>query len=685
MAGKKRISTRFKKLLYNVNIQDTEWLKNEALKINEPYIDGRNYSSNIEKQIRPSADICRRKDIVIENILNKGHYKFHNALFIANPFGYSPLTGLMVFNTSEPCKVKYTIKGRRGSGDYTNCDETFTTKHQVPVLGMYEGCINTITFYLLDKDNNELQSSIIRVRCSRIGKVLRNSLSITRHGGSTAPFIMATGGYSSVNYAFDSKGNIRWYLTMPVHPYGVHMLSNGHLLVPDKRMRRPNYGNAHSVIAYETDLTGRIYRNIYHKSGFHHWAVSKENDGNILMATSSMDDTYMENTIDEIDKDTGEVLRSVNANSLFDKTYITRYDWAHVNSFEYIPEEDAVIASYRNIHTIAKIDLKANEIVWLLANPVFYQNTKQAGKVLTPGKDTKWFFQQHGVKILGRTIENGCKKVQIAFFDNHTANRRPVKYFDNVEKSNLMVFTINETNMSAHMDKFIPVPLSITRSNVEFDQKNNCIYAMCANIKDDEIKSRAKILGYNYDTNECVTDISCENDFFVAKFLDFNLADITSTVKEEGKPLYIGRLYGPASGSLPPGFSQDNLLPGNIKKKLSFSLCGNILQISCKDHTVQKVFLYNDESVFIQHFDDTTQLTQIFKKHIYTVSIPLEGLGKGKYQIGIEYQVPNNNNNNEDADTGESISNTDNADTGDSEADKDNNGLYNTSYWIRIQ
>ena len=48
MAGKKRITTRFKKLLYNVNIQDTEWLKNEALKINEPYIDGRNYSSNIE-------------------------------------------------------------------------------------------------------------------------------------------------------------------------------------------------------------------------------------------------------------------------------------------------------------------------------------------------------------------------------------------------------------------------------------------------------------------------------------------------------------------------------------------------------------------------------------------------------------------------------------------------------------
>lgn len=684
MAGKKRITAKFRKLLYNVNIQDTEWLKNEALKINEPYIDGRNYSSNIEKQTRPSADICKRKDIVIGNILNKGHYKFNNALFITNPFGYSPLSGLLVFNTNEPCKVKYTIKGRKHSGDYTNCDETFTTKHQVPVLGLYDGCINTITFYLLDKDNNELQSNTIRVRCSRIGAALRGSLAVSKPDKSSH-FLMATGGYSSVNYAFDHNGNIRWYLTMPVHPYGVHMLSNGHILVPDKRMRRPNYGNAHSVIAYEIDLLGRIYKNIYHKSGFHHWAVSKENDGNFLIATSSMDDTYMENTIDELDKNTGAVLRSVNANHLFDKTYVTRYDWAHINSFEYIPEEDAVIASYRNIHTIAKISLKNNEIIWILANPVFYKNTKQEDKVLTPGGDTKWFFQQHGVKILKRFNENGSRKIQIAFFDNHTANRRPVKYFDNAQKSNLMVFTIDETNMSAHMDKFIPVPLSITRSNVEFDEQNNCIYAMCANIKDEEIKSRAKILGYNYSTNECVTDISCNNDFFVAKFLDFDLSTIRSTTEEEDAPLYIGKLYSPvAIEKLPGNFDKDNLLPANIlKKRLSFSLSGNILQISCKDHTVQKVFLYNDNAVFAQYFDDTTQLTKIFKDHIYTISIPLEDIDKGKYQIAIEYIAPNNTGNETGGDT---VPGNDNSDeTGNIENNTNNSGLFNTNYWIKIQ
>ncbi len=656
MASKKRLLSKLKRLLYNVNVQYTEWLKNEALKLHEPYLDGRNYSSNIEHQLKLSADISRRKDTVIENILNKKHYTFDNALFIINPFGCSPLSGLFIFNTEKPCKVKYTIKGKRGSDNYTNCDETWTNRHKVPVLGMYDGGITHITFYLLDKNNNEIQETTIRIKLPRTGPVLRNAISIKKYEKTPVPFLMATGGYSGTNYAFDSNGNIRWYLTTPVHPYGVHVLSNGHLLVPDKRMRRPNYGNAHSVIAYEMDFLGRIYRNIYHQSGFHHWAVSREDNGNLLIATSSRYDTYMENSVDEMDKDTGKIIRTINANNIFDNTYVTRYDWAHINAFEYIPEEDAIIASYRNIHTIAKIDLNTQEIIWLLANPDFYKGTEQESKVLAPAPGVKWFFQQHGVKILERIDTDNEKKIKITLFDNHTANRRPVSYFDDVKKSDIMVFTINEKEMSVEMNQCITVPLSITRSNVEFDKTTNSIYAMCANIKDEEVDSRAKILGYNYNTGECVTDISLNNDFFIAKFLDFNLESVQNTCTEDS-PLYIGELYMPVKEKeIPKGYNEGNYLPDDIKKKLNFTLTGNILQISCKDHALPKIFLYNKDNIYIQYFNDTEQLTKIFKEHIYIISVPLQEIDKGKYQAGIEY------------------------------IDNDSNiCLYNTGYWIDIK
>ncbi len=656
MASKKRLLSKLKRLLYNVNVQYTDWLKNEALKLHEPYLDGRNYSSNIEHQLKLPADISRRKDTVIENILNKKYYTFDNALFIINPFGCSPLSGLFIFNTEKPCKVKYTIKGKRGSDNYTNCDETWTNRHKVPVLGMYDGGITHITFYLIDKNNNEIQETTIRIKLPRTGPVLRNAISIKKYEKTPVPFLMATGGYSGTNYAFDSNGNIRWYLTTPVHPYGVHVLSNGHLLVPDKRMRRPNYGNAHSVIAYEMDFLGRIYRNIYHQSGFHHWAVSREDNGNLLIATSSRYDTYMENSVDEMDKDTGKIIRTINANNIFDSTYVTRYDWAHINAFEYIPGEDAIIASYRNIHTIAKIDLNTQEIIWLLANPDFYKGTEQEAKVLAPAPGVKWFFQQHGVKILEHINTGNEKKIKITLFDNHTANRRPVNYFDDVKKSNIMVFTINEKEMSVEMNQCITVPLSITRSNVEFDKTTNSIYAMCANIKDEEVDSRAKILGYNYNTGECITDISLNNDFFVAKFLDFNLQSVQNTCNED-YPLYIGELYMPVKEKeIPEDYNEGNYLPDEIKKKLNFTLTGNILSISCKDHSLPKIFLYNKDNIYVQYFNDTEQLTKIFKEHIYTISVPLQGIDKGKYQAGIEY------------------------------VDNDSNiCLYNTGYWIDIK
>ncbi len=656
MASKKRLLSKLKRLLYNVNVQYTDWLKNEALKLHEPYLDGRNYSSNIEHQLKLPADISRRKDTVIENILNKKYYTFDNALFIINPFGCSPLSGLFIFNTEKPCKVKYTIKGKRGSDNYTNCDETWTNRHKVPVLGMYDGGITHITFYLIDKNNNEIQETTIRIKLPRTGPVLRNAISIKKYEKTPVPFLMATGGYSGTNYAFDSNRNIRWYLTTPVHPYGVHVLSNGHLLVPDKRMRRPNYGNAHSVIAYEMDFLGRIYRNIYHQSGFHHWAVSREDNGNLLIATSSRYDTYMENSVDEMDKDTGKIIRTINANNIFDSTYVTRYDWAHINAFEYIPGEDAIIASYRNIHTIAKIDLNTQEIIWLLANPDFYKGTEQEAKVLAPAPGVKWFFQQHGVKILEHINTGNEKKIKITLFDNHTANRRPVNYFDDVKKSNIMVFTINEKEMSVEMNQCITVPLSITRSNVEFDKTTNSIYAMCANIKDEEVDSRAKILGYNYNTGECITDISLNNDFFVAKFLDFNLQSVQNTCNED-YPLYIGELYMPVKEKeIPEDYNEGNYLPDEIKKKLNFTLTGNILQISCKDHSLPKIFLYNKDNIYVQYFNDTEQLTKIFKEHIYTISVPLQGIDKGKYQAGIEY------------------------------IDNDSNiCLYNTGYWIDIK
>ena len=69
-------------------------------------------------------------------------------------------------------------------------------------------------------------------------------------------------------------------------------------------------------------------------------------------------------------------------NKLLPEKYITRNDWAHINSIEYIAKDDSVVISMRNVHTIAKISLEKSELVWILTNPKFYKETNVEDKVL---------------------------------------------------------------------------------------------------------------------------------------------------------------------------------------------------------------------------------------------------------------------------------------------------------------
>ena len=62
----------------------------------------------------------------------------------------------------------------------------------------------------------------------------------------------------------------------------------------------------------------------------------------------------------------------------------------------------------------------------------------------------------------------------------------------------------------------------------------------------------------------------------------------------------------------------------------------------------------------MQYFDDTKQLTKVFKEQHYIISMPLENISIGKYQIGIEYLKPDNNET------------------------KNSPILFNTGYWIEI-
>lgn len=107
------------------------------------------YDTNIENVQQSMAVQTYKKELAIKRILDNDIYSFKNALLILNPYKISLLTAVLLFNTEMQCMVRYVIKGIRGSKDYTVCDETYTTRHRVPITGLYENAYNIVQVYLL--------------------------------------------------------------------------------------------------------------------------------------------------------------------------------------------------------------------------------------------------------------------------------------------------------------------------------------------------------------------------------------------------------------------------------------------------------------------------------------------------------------------------------------------------------
>lgn len=631
---------------YNTVIRDEWWLAQKAKTMKIKQKDVKDFlESNIGDQRIGSAAMSYKKDKYIEKILDEETYSFSRPLFIRNPYWNSPLTGILIFNTTNKCKVRYAVKGKNGTEDLSFCDEVYDTRHRTPVVALYAEYTNTIFIELLDKNNNVIKKNTIKIKTEKLTTEKKDLIDVLEEEKQAATdFLYVTGGKGGT-YVLDKYGEIRHYFKKISQPYGAFVLDKGRVLFPERHMRRPNRGNNHSVIAHDMDMLGRVFRTYKHEQGYHHWGAVEETTGNLLVTSSSISDTYMENVVDEVDRVTGKVLRRISTNDLFDSTYITRYDWAHINAIEYMPDDDSILMCMRNIHTVAKVNMKTASIEWMIANPVFYKKTEQKDKVLKPVGEIEWFFQQHGAKIISN---DGNGILRIAVFDNHVINRRKVKYFDGKKESYVCIYEVNEKDFTVKLLKRYKAPLTITRSNAFIADESKRVVTGCANIVPPEDGYPARIIEYDYESGKKVRDLGVNKDFFAIHPFEFNIEELAKPMKNDGKELVVGKLYETkkleklpkeinSAEELPHKFAiQENTFGRAIYMK--YIILSDILQIYAQDHDVEKIYLYNDNDIYLQDFTDSVQTMDVFKQQFYYVSVDLRNLNKGQYKIALQYK-----------------------------------------------
>lgn len=564
----------------------------------------------LKKTYRISTSIDTNESLVtkagaisqaITRILASGRYTWKRMLVIQNPYNIAPLTAYIIFTTKEPCRVHISMENDTLFDNTTS----LSTKHMIPVYGMHANSDNNIIIELI-KDGKIIYKKNVIIHTGPLPPSLKNAVSVNRHNAPTAsPFTIVFGGSTAFPFAYDEQGEVRYYLKKHTKSYGLYPLSKGHFLLLSDSISEPTAGNPHSVVMYELDIMGRVFKEYLIMNGIHHDGCEKARGGNLLTVSNS-NTNHIEDTIIEIDRESGEVVKKlVLGDILYDHPYMDYIDWAHINTVSYQKDDNSILICARNIHSVIKINWRTHKIIWILADPQFWAGTPYEKYILTPAEGTPFFYQAHAAYFVNEPTYKDHKKLIV--YDNHWDKRRPVANFDGDTASYVRIYTINEANMTVKIDNSYAVNKSSIRSNgIVID---NRILAMNGHHYPEHNPGPGSVAEFDRITGTMLNEYVMSSSFYRAYpfFADFK--DLCLQHKHDKN--YCGNL--PALEKL-SAREISLLTPVNEEypeelRQVRFRFYSDLLLIHNKDHYVQNVFFVGKKHCYMQNHSQTIQKT----------------------------------------------------------------------------
>lgn len=222
-------------------------------------------------------------------------YSIDNPNIIINPYGNSPLTAIVMFETDSYSEVSICIKDMEG-----NCNISYTFErskyHMIPIYGLYPNYNNTILIKCEGKEKN------INIKTDPLPDDFGNIST------SLGNFTFYNDNYP---YAVDDRGNVRWYFNKKYY---------GNITVYDDNiiLGSDSYNdNGTSISIYKMNLLGKIFNEYLLSDGY--YGYSDYNEGNIYAIskdilvidsqTGTITSKYINNNYNYISaKDSGIIL-----------------------------------------------------------------------------------------------------------------------------------------------------------------------------------------------------------------------------------------------------------------------------------------------------------------------------------------------------------------------------------------
>lgn len=406
----------------------------------------------------------------IEKKFKVNGYTLDNPNIILNPYGNSPLTALVLFETEKELDVKVTITGKDKLTTYTH---TFSKakEHYLPIYGLYADSNNKI---IIECGNNKKE---IYIQTEKLPENMILSTSIKANKSKlTNDLYFYTPSSSGYTVAYDVNGEVRWYLTNYAL-WKIDRLQNGHLLVSTERLINNPY---YMTGLYEIDLLGKIYTEFSLEGGYHHDYYEMEN-GNLLVASDDFnnEDGTVEDYIVELDRTTGKVIKTFDLKKVLNmedgqSENYTSYDWFHNNSVWYDKKTDSITLSGRHQDAVINISYQTGELNWIIGDSTNWSSEYQKYFFTPVGDNFEWQWSQHAAMITPEgyvfLFDNGNNKSKNKdeYVDASNSYSRGVMYKIDTENMTIeQVFEYGKEKGSSFYSPYI--------SDVDYLDKNHYI------------------------------------------------------------------------------------------------------------------------------------------------------------------------------------------------------------------
>ena len=360
-------------------------------------------------------------------------YTIKNPKVVLNPYGNSPLTALVMFETKKKVTPKVTIVGKDDNTTFTHIFEK-EDDHYLPIYGLYADSVNEVIIEY--KENGKKIKETIQIKTDKLpdDMVLPTSVYANKDELSNDLYFYtpSSRGYTC---AYDVNGDVRWYLTNYAL-WKIDKLKNGHLLVSTERLINNPY---YMTGLYEMDMLGKIYNEYSLEGGYHHDYYEMEN-GNLLIASDNFDGNgTVEDYIVELDRQTGKIVKEFNLQDVLkmddgQSENWTSYDWFHNNSVWYDEETNSITLSGRHQDAVVNIDYKSGKLNWIIGDPTNWSSEYQKYFFKPIGDNFEWQWSQHAAMITPEgyvfILDNGNNKSKLKenYVDAENSYTRGVMY-----------------------------------------------------------------------------------------------------------------------------------------------------------------------------------------------------------------------------------------------------------------